>query len=697
MYKIYRTSKVVLICCLCIISATKLSAQKPVHKPIIVTIDPSKQGDKIERLIYGQFIELLFNYFEGGLWAEMLGDRKFFYPISKTSSQSPVNTRNYLGTWKPIGDERKIIFDSQKVFVGDHSPKIILSNNELRGISQTGLSLQKDSSYTGRIILAADQDPMITVSIHWPGGEKILFENKQNLSKNFSTIPFQFTSPQSTSDAVFTVTAKGNGSIWIGAASLMPANNINGFRQDILAQYKLMNLGNFRWGGNASSGYDWRNGIGDRDQRPPVYDYAWNAMESNDVGTDEYLQLCSLLNTEPHIGVNAGFGDATSAAAWLEYVNGNAATPMGKWRAANGHPGPYKVKWWGIGNEMYGKWQLGTMSAYHYAIKHNLFAAAMKKVDSSIILVASGATPFEMGCTSIYSSDYKHDTLPFAIGGKYDWSGYLIANSGHHFNYLAEHAYPLGDSAFDEKLQRFISVKDDALADKVRRMPNRLKGSMEAFRQYQKKYPVLKEKNITLALDEWRMKDAGYGMKDALATAEGYHEIFRHTDIVKMSTYTSTDAPGGLLYNDTSAALQPGGLVISLLSNFFGTIPVAVTGSNPQPAVKGTIGVDRPVVSSGSATYPLDIAAALKTGKNGLTVSVVNPTAESQPIEFKFTNAFFQLVNRRVIAGKTPNDFNQPGKEPVVSIRTLAPSKRTGGNLFVQPFSITLFEFDAKQ
>ncbi len=78
-------------------------------------------------------------------------------------------------------------------------------------------------------------------------------------------------------------------------------------------------------------------------------------------------------------------------------------------------------------------------------------------------------------------------------------------------------------------------------------------------------------------------------------------------------------------------------------------------------------------------------------------MSVVNPTAESQPIEFKFTNAFFQLVNRRVIAGKTPNDFNQPGKEPVVSIRTLAPSKRTGGNLFVQPFSITLFEFDAKQ
>ncbi len=668
-------------------------AQAIPSKPITINIDPSKTGYKIEKLIYGQFIELLFNYFEGGLWAEMLGDRKFFYPINNAEKQIPANSRNYLGRWKPIGEEAFIINDSQHVFVGEHAPKISLSNTEQRGITQAGLTLQKDSVYTGRIILAADQNPSIKVFMKWDGGEIILFENNSALSNDFKTIAFNFKSSVNTVKASFNITAAGNGFVWIGATSLMPANNINGFRQDILAQYKLMNLGNFRWGGNASSGYDWRNGIGDRDRRPPVYDYAWSAMESNDVGTEEYLQLCKLLNTEPHIGVNAGYGDAYSAAEWVEYVNGDTSTPMGKWRASNGHTEPFKVKWWGIGNEMYGKWQLGAMSAYHYAIKHNMFATAMKKIDPSIILVASGATPYEMGCTSIYSSDYAQDILPFKIGGKYEWSGNLIANCANNFNYLAEHAYPLGDSAFDETLQRFVSVKDDSLVDKIRRMPNRLKGSMEAFRTYQKIYPALKEKNITLALDEWRMKDGGVGMKDALATAEGYHEIFRHTDIVKMSTYTATDAPGGLLYNATGAALQPGGLVIRLFSTYFGTIPIAVSGNSPQPAIKGTIGVDRPQVSSGSDTYPLDVSAALKDDKKTITVSVVNPTGVSQLATLSFNNGKYKLVNSRVLAGATPNDFNEPGKPPSVVLKEVPVLKKYNGTVAVVPYSVTLFEF----
>ena len=90
------------------------------------------------------------------------------------------------------------------------------------------------------------------------------------------------------------------------------------------------------------------------------------------------MTLARILPIEPYICVNDGFGEAHSAAEQVEYFNGAATTPMGKLRAANGHPEPYKVKWWNIGNEMYGPWQLGHMSLAHYAIKQNMFAEAMR-------------------------------------------------------------------------------------------------------------------------------------------------------------------------------------------------------------------------------------------------------------------------------------------------------------------------------
>src|SRR5207249_799549 len=174
------------------------------------------------------------------------------------------------------------------------------------------------------------------------------------------------------------------------------------------------------------------------------------------VGTDEYLTLCRLLNIEPYICVNAGFGDAHSAAEWVEYVNGSPNTAMGKLRAANGHPDPYNVKWWGIGNEMYGEWQLGRMSINHYVIKHILFAKAMRKADSSIILVASGASPFETGSTSVYFRNRPTDKAPYKYGSSEDWSGNLLAGASDYFNYIAEHLYPVSDSAYDVEKQNFF-------------------------------------------------------------------------------------------------------------------------------------------------------------------------------------------------------------------------------------------------
>ena len=152
----------------------------------------------------------------------------------------------------------------------------------------------------------------------------------------------------------------------------------------------------------------------------PVMTMLWNTVEYNDVGTDEFMALCRLLKIDPYICVNAGLGDARSAAQWVEYVNGSIDTPMGRLRAQNGHPEHYDVIWWGIGNEMYGQWQLGHMYIDHYVLKHNLFAHAMRKIDPDIKTVASGASPFETGTTARHHRKPLPAELPYEYGTPQD-------------------------------------------------------------------------------------------------------------------------------------------------------------------------------------------------------------------------------------------------------------------------------------
>ena len=659
--------------------------------PVEVSINANVQYPPISKLIYGQFIELLFNYFEGGLWAEMIGDRKFFYPVNSNENLVPVNTRNYLGRWKPIGGDEFVTMDSTYVFTGGHSPVVRVEKDKEHGIKQQGLSLKKGKEYIGYIFLSAKQGVVINVNLY----SKTKKENQQivnikNAGQSFKKYPFRFTASDDTENSVIEITGTGDGSFSIGTISLMPADNVEGFRKDILDHLKEMNMGMVRWGGNASSGYNWRDGIGDRDKRPPRYDYAWNAMESNDVGTDDYLNLCRLLKVTPYIGVNAGLGDAYSAAAWLQYVNGSSTTPMGKLRAANGHPLPYKVKWWGIGNEMYGEWQLGHMSIDHYIIKHKIFAREMRKVDTSIYIVASGASPFETGSTSVYSAKPSMVKTPYQYGSDRDWSGNLLAKAADDFDFIAEHLYPISDSAYNEEKQAFVYVSD-SLAYRTRRLPNRIKGAAEAFREYVKRMPFIQQKGITLALDEWRMKD-GWGLEDALSTAEAFQEIFRHTDIIKMSAYTSTGAPSCLLYNGTSSALQPNGLAIKLYADHFGSIPVAVNGNAGQPQIQGTTGVDRPAEPSGSNTYPLDISAALTADHKKITVAVVNPTLQPQQVSIKYTGITVQKNAKSwTISGSDLKAVNEPGKKPTVEISGSF-INNADGPLYLGAASITLFE-----
>jgi alpha-N-arabinofuranosidase len=659
-----------------------------------MTVEAGKTGEPIHRYVYGQFTELLFNLFEQGAWAEMLSDRKFFYPVDSSETLNPPNRKPFFRRWRPLGADEFVVMDRAQAFVGEHAPLVKLDRETPHGIVQTGLVLRKGRRYTGYIVLAGDREAKVAVSLVWndsPDGRQTIVLD--SLSGEYVKFPVNFTAAADAEDGRLEITGRGSGSFHIGTVSLMPADNVQGFRADMVKLLKDLDSGIYRWpGGNFVSGYDWRDGIGDRDQRPPRYDYAWNTVEYNDVGTDEFMTLCRLLGIDPYICVNAGFGDAHSAAEWVEYANGSPQTPMGKLRAQYGHPEPYHVPWWGIGNEMYGQWQLGHMSIDHFVLKHNQFARAMRQVDPTIEIVASGATPFETSTTARHHRQPLPAKLPYEYGSPEDWSGRLLQHSSDYFEYLAEHLYPVDNSAFDVDRQEFVEV-DDPLVDRVRRLPNRVRCAVEAWDEYVKRMPELKDKHIRLAIDEW----TGGGRRDftrTLCAAAGLHEMFRHSDVITMGAYTAFTSC--LASNGAESCYSPTGLVFYLYRRHFGTIPVEVTGNSPQKPVRGTVGVDKPSVSSGSDTYPLDVVAALASDRRSLTVAVVNPTEARQAISIAFNDIDLKEdVKRWQIAASDLQSRNVPGQTPNVEIVETS-FNQLPKTLELPPLSISLYEFTRK-
>ena len=162
-----------------------------------------------------------------------------------------------------------------------------------------------------------------------------------------------------------------------------------------LEAVKGLGVSILRWpGGNFASGYNWKDGIGPKDQRPARPELAWNDVETNRFGTDEFLRYAEAIKTEPYICVNLGLGTIGDARDWVEYTNSANHTYWADQRRKNGRDQPYTVKYWGLGNEIDGPWQLGHKNAAEYATFALEAAKAMRGIDRSIKLVASGSSNY---------------------------------------------------------------------------------------------------------------------------------------------------------------------------------------------------------------------------------------------------------------------------------------------------------------
>ena len=167
----------------------------------------------------------------------------------------------------------------------------------------------------------------------------------------------------------------------------------NGFRQDVVDEIKQLGVPIMRYpGGNFVSGYNWLDGVGPKDKRPTVLDRAWNSIETNQFGTNEFIEWCSLVNTEPLLACNLGTGTPETAAAYVEYCNVAKGTRWSDLRREHGYRQPHKVKYWCLGNEMDGPWQIGHMPAREYGRKARDAARQIRVVDPDTQLIACGSS-----------------------------------------------------------------------------------------------------------------------------------------------------------------------------------------------------------------------------------------------------------------------------------------------------------------
>jgi DUF1680 family protein/alpha-L-arabinofuranosidase len=619
-----------------------------------IVIDANRTGEPISKYIYGQFIEHLGRCIYGGLWAEMLEDRKFYYPI--TDEYNPWGTASaphwktgpykYLkaSPWKVIGPAGTVTMDTNNPYVGKQTPVIHLAGNgNEAGISQEGLAIEKGRGYTGRIILAGDKEAgPIVIRIVPENGETIDI-NVGEVSGEFGTHNLGFTSPVSSDNVRLEIIGKGKGAFRIGTLSLMPVDNIKGWRSDVATLLKELDSPVYRWpGGNFVSGYNWRDGIGERDKRPPQKNPAWKGVEHDDVGIHEYMELMEIIGAEPYIAVNTGRGTVEEAAAEVEYCNGSADTLMGKLRAENGHPEPYHVKWWAVGNEMYGGWQLGYIPLTEYVKRHNATAEAIWKVDPNAKLVG--------------------------VGNVGEWSRTMLKECSNYMNLISEHIYC--------KENKDVVKHTKLLAREIKRVA-------DAHRKYRQDINELAGRDIRIAMDEWNYwyGDYIYGelgvryyLKDGLGVATGLHEFFRNSDLYFMANYAQTvNVIGAIKTTKTSSAFETTGLVLKMYRRHFGQIPVEVNSNNINP---------------------IDVAAALAGDRNTLTIAVVNPTDKERQIPVEFKNVRVADKGRQwFIAGTGPMAFNEPGKEPKVTIEQKT-VLGLSSKLEVPGYSVSIFELE---
>jgi len=435
-------------------------------------------------------------------------------------------------------------------------------------------------------------------------------------------------------------------------------------RKDVLEAAKRLCVPILRWpGGNYVSGYHWQDGVGPLENRVPKIDLAWGGQEPNTFGTAEFIDYCRTLGTEPFFCVNMGTGTAEEAAAWVEYTNGTGATCYANMRKEHGFADPFKVRYWGLGNEVYGDWQICQKDVAAYADQAREYAKMMKWVDKDIQLVACGAN---------LSPAWDRTVLDVT----WDW-----------IDYISIHEYFLPNNAPEAE------DPYHAMQAEVQRTEARLRileGAINEAAHVRKT-----TKKPLIAFDEWNVwyrtfpgknnLEEIYDLGDALTVAAFLHLLHRHCNTIGMANLAQlVNVIAPIFTNDNGMFLQ----------TIFA--PLELYAARHLPVVLEAWCACERFPARENETVPyLDVLATAGESNEGLCLSVVNrhpDKAISAKIEIANAPACKQISVCQ-INGPAVDAVNTFGKEVV---KTTEQDAISAGDCLEYTFaahSITMFEW----
>jgi len=415
-----------------------------------------------------------------------------------------------------------------------------------------------------------------------------------------------------------------NGGIFDEGSAL---SDERGFRRDVLDLLKPLRIPVLRWpGGNFASNYHWADGIGPRQDRPARSELAWGGVEPNHFGTDEFLAYCAELGAAPYICLNMGTGTLSEALDWVEYCNSAARSAWADRRRRNGREEPYGVIYWGLGNEMYGDWQVGQLSAAEYVATAQRWAKALRRVDPSVKLVSCGMNGW---------SDWDRQVVEGMAGLAELHSLHIYTGSDDYWvNVLSPH-----------QAERAIRYTSAALS--------------------QAAYKRRLTEPARIAYDEWnvwyRTSDGSleerYDWSDALAVATYLNIFVRHADWVAMANLAQlVNAIAPVVTSPTAAGTQPIYYPFLLHSQaaLELSVDVAVSGPSVEAPTEPRDRWEHRIADLGPFCL-LDAAATYDPSRGRVAVTVVNRGEDPLEVEVLLRDATWQESARlRVLtAGAT--------------------------------------------
>ncbi len=451
----------------------------------------------------------------------------------------------------------------------------------------------------------------------------------------------------------------------------------DGFRKDVMDAMKRQAMTVMRYpGGNFASGYHWMDGVGPQKLRPTVRELAWQSIEPNAFGTDEFIRLCRKMDWQPMLTVNLGTGTPEEARNWVEYCNCPAGTNFADIRAGNGQEMPYDVRLWCLGNEMDGHWQLGHVPADQYAIRAQQAAKMMKDVDRRIELVACGSCSVDMFDTYM------------------EWDRQVLDYLGDYADYISLHRY-VGNPKDDTPDYLAVTSSIDRQIEE-----------MDAVCRYIQARRRSKKRTY-LCFDEWNvwyknretdgegkfaphLVEEVYNLEDALVVSGFLNSFVRHADSVRIANIAQ-------IVNVIAPLITRGDdLLVQSIYHPFTMYAGRQEGTSLRTFVDGAGYMSE---SYGRVNY---VDAAMIQHDRLLHVFVTNRSTDADvPLRIVLEDRPIEsLVSAEILTGgrdpKAANTFEQPdlvGKRPYREIKV------AGGRCqcFLPPLSFAAMTFELEK